>query len=146
MNAHDSIVDAVLGALRDPLPITRGLIDEDIDEAAVTEEVAEAVSVSLVTSSPNTGVILGHPVDWASEVTLTCFARTDGRTSSGRASRTLHASAYARLMADPTLGGKAFDIREPSLVVERDGQDTRVGACIATYIIEHRTAARSLEV
>lgn len=146
MTAHDAIVDAVLALLRAEPAVTSGVIEEDIDGTNVPEEADEAVGVSMGSSSPARAEILGAPVDWTTDITITCFARADGSTSQGRASRALHARVFARIMADPTLGGLAFDLFEPQLTAERDPADNRLGALIATYPVQHRTAARTLEI
>lgn len=145
MNAHDHIVDAILAALRQSPAVTTGLIDEDIDIAAIPEGCDEAVSVSLTASDPGRSVLRDHPVQWTSTVLLECFARKDGRTLAGRASRALHQRAYERLMQDPSLGGVLIDLLEPGLVTDPEQADTRLGVTTATYTAVHRTAARSLE-
>ena len=146
MNAHDAVIDAVLKALRLGPAVTNGLIDEDIDADEVPEEAQEVVSVAMAASTPARGAILGHPIDWRTEVAVTCFARSDGRTPAGRASRALHAKVFARLTQDPTLGGVAFYVEEPDITAERDPKDTRLGSCTGIYPVSHRTAARTLEV
>lgn len=149
MNAHDAIVDAVLAALRQQPPVTTGLIEEDLDANELGEEVRECISVSLDASNPNRTALRGHPVQWDTDVMLECYARVDGRDdgapAGGRASRALHLRAYARLMADPSLGGVAIDLQEPQLRFDRDLLDTRLGCCVATYRVVHRTAAGSME-
>lgn len=145
MNAHDQVVDAILQALRRSPPVTVGLIDEDIDTAAIPVECDEAISVSLTASDPDRTVLRGHPVYWSTNVVLECFARKDGRLQAGRASRQLHQRAYARLMADPSLGGVLVDLLEPSLATDPEQADTRLGVTTATYTAVHRTAARTLE-
>lgn len=145
MNAHDAIVDAFLAALRAPLAVTEGLIDEEIDAATIGEHVREAVSIVVSGSAPQRIVIRGAPIDWQTEIDVECYARADGRTPGGRASRALFARVYARLAADPTLGGLAMDMAEPVLRGDTEQMDNRLGCVIATYAVMHRTAAGSLE-
>lgn len=146
MTAHDAIVNAVLAALRLAPPVTFGVIEEDIDGSSVPEQAEEAVGVRMVRSFPQRGEILHAPVDWSTEIAVTCFARADEATVQGRASRALHAKVYARLMGEPSLGGLAFDLSEPQLEAERDALDNRLGSLTATYVVQHRTAARTLEI
>lgn len=145
MTAHDGIVDAVLALLRQAPPVTADVIEEDIDGENVPEDAQEAVSVRMASSTPQRAEIFGAPIDWTTEVAITCFARADESIAQSRASRALHAKVYARLMADPTLGGLAFDLFEPQLTADRDVVDTRLGSLTATYTVQHRTAARTLE-
>lgn len=145
MNAHDRVIDAILAALRASPAVTVGLIDEDIDLAAIPEACDEAIGVSLTASDPDRTVLRDHPVQWSSTVLVECFARTDGRTTAGRASRQLHQRAYERLMTDPSLGGVLVDLLEPGLTTDPEQADTRLGVTTATYTAVHRTAARSME-
>lgn len=149
MNAHDAIVDGLLQALRYPAPVTSGRIEEDRDLfATIGEDETEAVSVTLEGSSPEQSY-LGSPVDWFTEATIVHFARADSRQATptaGRASRALHTRVYERLMADPSLGGRAMGIDEPRLTFDNLAGDTRAGLCTARYGIRHRTAAQTLEV
>lgn len=147
MNAHDAIVDAVLLALRTSPAVTAGPIDEELDPEAVAEGGTEAVSVALTDSDPVDAQMNGAPVDWRSTVTIECYAVRDKRRMAlGRASRALHARVYARLMQDPSLGGAAMYLGPPRLTVDTDQADTRVGCCIATYAVLHRTGPNTLQV
>lgn len=144
MNAHDAVVDAILTALRAAPAVTAGPIDEEIDAESVAEQHAEAVSVALASSAPSSETVNGHPVTWRSEVSIECYARRDGRTVTGRASRALHARVYARLLVDPSLGGIALGLDTPRIDIVSEVADTRLGCCIGTYGVLHRTPAGSL--
>lgn len=148
MNAHDSIVDGVLQALRYPAPVTTGRIEEELDLDTIGEAEFEAIGVTLEGSNPSQSYI-GSPVDWFTQITVANFARVDSRQAvpiAGRASRALHARVYERLMADPSLGGRAFGLDEPQLTFDNLAGDTRAGICTARYTVRHRTAAQTLEV
>lgn len=147
MNAQDAIVQAVLAALRTAPAVTTGLIEEDLDLAAVGDHDAQAVSVSLTGSDPqNPAAILGHPIDWISTLVIECYVRRDTATAlAGRASRSLHALVYQRLMSDPSLAGTADDLRAPSITIDNAVLNTRMGCCTGTYPVLHRTAARTLQ-
>lgn len=149
MNAHDSIVDGILQALRYPAPVCSGRIDEELDLDNIGEDEADAISVALERSSPVSELVNG-PVDWRSFVTIECFARADSRQdmpTGGRASRRLHARVYERLMADATLGGRDISyFGQPELSVDSRPFATRAGVCTAVYEIGHRTQSATLEV
>jgi hypothetical protein len=147
VNHVDTIVAAALAALRQAPAVTTGPIDEEIDVRALAEEVTEAISVSVPVSDPqNAGAIFGHPVDWVSTLQVEAYARQDSAAAgTGRASRALQARVYARLMADPTLGGAAADVRAPTLNTEGAALDTRMGCCTGSYPVLHRTQARTLD-
>lgn len=142
--AQDVIVDAVLAALRQAPAITTGPIDEDVDLDAVAETHAEAVSVELVSSQPQESTT-GY-ITWTSRIAVLCLVRRDGRTAGQpRASRALHAKAFARLMADRGLGGLAIDVSQPAIRPERQQLDTRMGACIGLYDVRHRVFGATLD-
>lgn len=149
MNSHDAVVDAMLRALREPLAVADGPIDEDIDSGALPEDVQECINLFIEGSDPGRVVMRGHPVEWTTTVVVEHYARADGRgqhgASAGRRSRALFARAYARLMADPSLGGLCTDLLPPEVRSDKDLQDTRLGCLIATYRVQHRTQARTME-
>jgi hypothetical protein len=145
VNAHDKVMAAILAALRRAPAVTSGVIDEDVDAGDIAEEVNQCVSVSFSAADPQRPAIRGNPVYWQSTYVFECFARADGNTPRGRASRELHRAVYARLMSDPSLGGVTLDILEPNLRNERDQQDNRLGCVIASYALVHRTSGGTLE-
>jgi hypothetical protein len=146
MNAHDTILAAVLAALRAAPAVTTGSIEEDVDALALPEGKAESVSVSLVGSTPVSASINNAPVEWTTQIMIECAARADGRTVAGRASRALHAAVYARLMSDTTLAGKAHHVLDPQISQDRALADTRIGITSGLYTVLHRTAGLTLEV
>ena len=147
MTAFDVILEAVIAALERQPRITAEILDEDIDVAAMAEVVTECITVQLGDSDPDRAGILGAPIDWTSQLVVSCYARVDSRGARGpgRASRQLQARVYRRLMEDITLGGLVHDVLPPALSHNSDQLDTRVGSCVAIYPIRHRTSAGSLE-
>ncbi len=144
INAHDRIVDAVV-ALLAAAPALSDFIAED-DEGAIAEDACSAILVRFVESDPIVPSISGGPVDWNTRLGIECYARADASSSTGRASRRLHAAAFARLMADPTLGGAAMGMEPGQVMSEQDRRDSRLGCCIGQYLYLHRTQANTLEV
>lgn len=147
MNAADAVLAQVKAALAAWPGLTVVLIEEDLDADAFPEDLEEAISLSLVDSQPQqVGPINGHPVDWLSTLVVECYARRDSAVQGGaRASRALHARAYAALMANRALGGVADDIRQPQIVTEGIRRNTRMGCTTGTYPVAHRTQANTLE-
>lgn len=147
MNALDAVIAGALAVLRQAPAVTTGPLAEDIDVRSLGEDVTEAVSLSLTGSEPqNPTAIFGHPIDWVSTLQVEAYARSDSASAlGGRASRALQAKVYARLMANPSLGGAADDIRAPTLNTEGAVLDTRMGCCTASYPVLHRTQARTLD-
>lgn len=146
MNAHDLIVRQVLNSLTAAPALAGGNVWEE-ELRPLPEGSTQAIVVRFESSRPDRGAILGAPIDWVSTLTVECHARVDNRSATlGRASRRLHGEVYARLMADPSLGGKVFDLQEPDLATDQAQLDTDLGCLIAQYPVLHRTQARTLEV
>lgn len=145
-NAHDKIIDAVLAALLAAPSLASGNVLEEATFDTLPEGMDTAIVVTLVDSQPVRGAMLGHPVYWRSTVQLDCLARADRNTAGARASRALHAQAYARLMVDRTLGGQADNLDEPALTADAELMGDRLACLIARYPIDHHTQALSLEV
>ena len=147
MNAHDAIVAAVVAALLAAPALAGGRVSEEADFDQLPESVDQAVSVAMLSSEPR-AILLGAtaPIDWRTTVRVLCFARRDTAGASGRASRALHASVYARLMADQTLGGLASQIDPPVMSADAALIGTRMGVLSADYVIHHRSSSTSLEI
>lgn len=145
MNAHDSIINAILAALRQSPALAAGRIEEEGSIDALPESAAEAITVDFVASRPSEILLSGAPVDWSTRVRISCMARHDGMTAAGRSSRALHAQVYQRLMADPTLGGVCYHIVPPQLTSEGALIGSRLGLLHADYVIQHRSNGTTLD-
>jgi hypothetical protein len=145
MNAHDAIVAAIVSALTVAPALAGGRVADETNFDTVPDTVAEAIEVQFLGSDADAVLLSGNPVFWQTTVRISCFARRDAAGSAGRASRALHAQVYARLMADPTLAGKAGGIDPPRLRADLDRLDTRVGVLHADYVVHHNTAFESLD-
>ena len=146
MNAVDAITAAALVALRAG-PALCGAIDEDVDTEAVPEGTTELINVRHETSTPvNRAAIRGNPVEWQTDIVVEAYARGDSpQPGTGRASRALQARVYARLLAEPSLGGVAIDLLPGPIGTDSDRVDRRLGCCAATYTVIHRTGAATLD-
>ena len=146
MNAHDAIVSAIVSALLASPPLAGGRVAEEAAFDALPEGVAQAISVAMVRSLAQAVLVGGGaPIDWRTTVRIQCLARADAAGAGGRASRALHAQVYARLMADPTLGGLAGFIEPPALASDTELLGSRLGALTADYVVSHRTSATALD-
>lgn len=147
MTHQDALVNYALEVLRLPAPVIEppGLIEEELGIENVGEGVDEAIAIELGRSDPDEIAINGNPVDWTTQLIVSCFARRDERTAAGRRSRSLHARVHERLVADPTFGGRLMHLSAPSLAFESRVLDTRLGATTAVYTLRHRTPYQSME-
>ncbi len=140
--AHDALVDAMLAALRATPVIVDGQVVEEADLDAMPEGTAADISLELIGSQP--GAVQYGQVAWDTTIRVSCRARRNATSAAGRAARAVHAAAYARLMADRTLGGLAETLRPPRLTTETATLATRVGVVHADYLIAHKTPLGSL--
>lgn len=145
MNAHDSIINALLAALKASPALAAGRVEEEANVDIMGEGINEAISVEFVASRPSEILLSGAPVDWSTRVRISCAARHDGMTAAGRSSRALHAQVYQRLMADPTLGGVCDHIGPPQLTAEGALIGSRLGLLHADYLIQHRSNGTTLD-
>lgn len=145
MNAHDAILSAIVTALKATPALASGHVAEEASFDAQPETVTEAISVAMLGSRPQRMVLSGAPLDWATTVRVSCFARNDVAGAGGRASRALHAQVYQRLMSSPSLGGLARDIEPPALDTDTELLGTRMGVLHADYLVLHSSTSLSLD-
>jgi hypothetical protein len=139
---HDAIVKAIVDALLVAPALASGNVDDDIEFDELVDAVTEAVAVELLDSQP-VSAVYGR-VDWRSIVRVACYARNDKPGANGRASSQLGATAYARLMTAPTLGGLAEGIEQPRLSRDKALRNKRAGVTYLDFPVRHVTTARAL--
>lgn len=146
MNAQDLVIDRILAALKGAPAIAQGTVVEERTRP-FGADTSEAVIVRFGASVPmQPEPLLGAPIDWRTTLTIEHHARGDDRTPNGRASRRLAGAVYARLMADPTLGGAVESLSVPRLVADdAQGLDETFGCVIAQYTAQHRSQALTLD-
>ena len=144
MNAHDRVMGAFLGAFKAAPELAGGMIFPH-KLRKLPEDAPEAIVVRFGASSPNRATVYSAPVDWETRIVVECHVRADDfDEQDGSASGALHGKVFERLMADPSLGGIAFDVLEPDLDYQNLEGDSELGCMVAQYIVRHRTSARSL--
>lgn len=143
-NTFDDVVDRVLAALRQA-PAVASLIEED-DDAPLAEGIGAAVLVRFLGSTPSLPAMHEAPVDWTTDLALNCHASADRESATGRASRALAAACYARLFADPSLGGAVFGMEPAGVAVEQERAAQTLGVCTLRLRFLHRTSNNSVEV
>lgn len=85
----------------------------------------------------------GYPVSWTTSIAVECYARTSAATAPDVAVDALVEAVYARLMADPTLGGAvlALQPQEVSYDFDADGEQTTCATLV--FNARHKTAGTS---
>lgn len=108
---------------------------------ALSASATTAVVVRPTEAQAAEQLLSGMPIQWQCQVAVECYAKTTATTAPDAAVDDLVAAVYARLMADPTLGGTVGRI-EPSTLVydfDADGEQT---AC-ATLVFQVRQTANN---
>lgn len=73
-----------------------------------------------------TSISPGEPVSWTVRIAVDCYARAEAGTAADEAVDPLLTAAYARLMADPTLGGAVRTLAPAGLTYEYDAESEQV--------------------
>lgn len=143
-NAVDDIINAMIATLQAAAALSDTIVEDD--DTAIGEDASDAIVITYVRSVPADPLVyLGQPIDWDTEISIECYARADNTTSNGRASRQLHAAAYARLMAEPSLGGRLQDLVCIGITHDQERRASRLGCCIGQYRTRHRTQSATLD-
>lgn len=138
MSKRESILQAVVAVLTAAAPSGVGVYRSRVD--ALQESEAPALMVA-----PETEVVqeLGQGlVEARLQIAVTVLARAI--LAPDAAADPIIEAAHAALMADPTLGGLAFDTAEQSSEWAMDQTDLEAVALTARYVVWHRRSRASL--
>jgi hypothetical protein len=78
-------------------------------------------------------------LEWQTRIRIECVARTVSGANSEDVADALAATAYLRIIADPTLGGTAVDTEVQGLAWTEDEADTALAACQQLLTVRHQT-------
>ena len=141
-STHLAIREALAEALRRDPPVC-DRIDEQRD-LTLPSGVTASISVFRDTSRAAPGAILGAPFDWTTRMRVLVKARATSTGTAEANADALALVAYARVMADPSLGGVADDLVPEDLTWDQDDADTGVALALLNFRITHRTAGGSI--
>lgn len=143
-SAFDNILNGFVALLTSATPVCP-FVETDAETEPLPAGRTASILVTLGTAQPQQlGGIAGNPVDWATEVSVKCFASANA-TSARPAANTLANAAYTRLATDPSLGlGAGAYIGEPRIEWESDQAATRMALATLIYTVSHRTTSGSL--
>jgi len=134
--AFSQVVAAVVAALQAQPPVCASI--HRARTYVFPEQEAEAISVQWEQSLPQTGTIAGAPIDWSTRITVECYARSV-RDSGDVAVDPLLERVYARLAADPSLGGVVTDLQLAGMEAENTSEGKKTGWVRLLYVADHRT-------
>lgn len=105
---------------------------------------SSAVVVRIQGAELDRLALRGAPINADTAVVVECYARS-ATLQPDLVADTLLAAVYARLAADPTLGGLVADCQALSLTYDFDADADRAACVSITYLVRHRTASLTLE-
>lgn len=109
----------------------------------IPDQDEQAIAVQWDRAKPDTVTIAGAPIDWTTQVTVECFARS-ARESGDLAVDPLLELVFERLAADSTLGGMVDDFVIAGVEAENSSEGKKTGWVRLTYIAIHRTSNQLL--
>lgn len=89
-------------------------------------------------------LMAGGAYAWATLVAVECYARAATGTSPDAAVDALLASAYARLMADQTLGGAVRSIEPNGITFDFDVDEQSTACAVLVFTARQMTAPKTL--
>ncbi len=107
-------------------------------------EWSTAVVVRIQEAELDRLAIRGAPINVDTTVVVECYAR-NATLSPDLVADSLLQAVYARLAADPTLGGLVADCQLTGLAYDFDADADRTACVTLNYLVRHRTASLSLE-
>lgn len=108
------------------------------------QNVLLAVVVRPVESEvAETSLSPGYPVSWTTAVAVECYARTTAAAPADVAVDSLIEAVYARLMADPTLGGAVLAIGPRHLAFDFDTDAEQTVCATFTFLVRQRAGSSS---
>lgn len=133
MSAFSTIVAAVVALLNVAPAVASGNITR-ASERDVAQTATTAVAVRIESAEPERIVI--KSLDWSSVIAIDVYARGDAPDS---VADPILAAIYARIMADPTLGGTVIDCQPQAITWDYAAADTDLCVCTARFAVQHRT-------
>lgn len=140
---HRSVRVAVAALLSANPSLAEGRIFENRNYR-LPSGVESQVHVNYVQSEPQRAAINGAPIDWDTAIEITVKARANDVLSAEDIADEIWTAAYARVMADQTLGGTVASIDPGVVTVDDDEADT--GTCKLTWsiLVRHETSNNSI--
>lgn len=110
----------------------------------VPQSVDLAAAVRPVQTEADQALLSGMPVSWTTTVSIECYARSKAATDPDTEVDGLLCAVYARLMADPTLGGAVISLQPKGISYDFDAHGDQSTCASMVFTIRHRTAGATL--
>lgn len=89
-------------------------------------------------------MVSGYPISWLSVIAVECYTRAATGVAPDVAVDALLEAAYARLMADPTLGDAVIGLQPKGIRYEFDSDGERTACATLFFHVRHRTSGNTL--
>lgn len=148
LTSPEDIVNAVLAVLLAPPALAGGRVFDEYNADELPEDQAQQIVISAEGGDPQE-LVIGQ-LAWQTALRIDAVCRRaqpgiDPHTAARRhPALGLLGQVWARLMADPTLGGLVQDIEPGPWRKDRDVADSRMGAVFAVLRVRHTTWRNSL--
>jgi hypothetical protein len=133
---HMAVRDAIIATLLSATALAGGRVVGNRRRPMAAQDPSQ-IYVYLEESTASRPTI--GTIDWHTRIRIECVARTVSGTSAEDAADALAVSAYARIMADPSLGSAAIDTQAEALAWLEDEADTTLSACQQLFTVWHAT-------
>jgi hypothetical protein len=142
----DQAVSAVLAALQSAPAVCLQIGRVNLRPAAQT--VSQAVVVRPLSSEVVEASMLSSlPMSWTTAIAVECYARSSGGIGGIAPDQSVDAlveAVYARLMADPTLGGVVLGLQPQTLHYDFDADGERTACATLVFNARHRASPGTL--
>ena len=136
-------VAAIVAALNAPTPVATQVARVRLRPMAA--EQAQAVVVRpLQAEVSEKSLYPDQPVSWTSAIAVECYARSGVATTPDVAVDSLVEAVYARLMADPTLGGVVLSLQPQAITWDFDADGEQTTCAVITFHARQRSAGATL--
>jgi hypothetical protein len=136
-------VAAIISALSSGTPVATQIARVRLRPMAQAQSQAVVVR-PLQSEVSEMALIPGQPVSWTTAISVECYARTSVATAPDVAVDSLVEAVYARLMADPTLGGVVLSLRPQSLHWDFDADGEQTTCATLEFHARHRSPGSTL--
>lgn len=136
-------VTAMLSALASGTPVASQI--GRVRLRPITKEQALAVVVRPLRAEVSEAELSpGYPIGWTSDIAVECYARCGADTTPDQAVDPLIQAVYARLLADPTLGGVVLVLRPQGIAWDFDADGDQTTCATLVFTARHRTQGATL--
>lgn len=140
-STHMAVRDAIIASLQASPALAGGRIVGNRRRPMAAQN--DTQIYVYLEESQGTREVIGT-TDWRTSIRVECLARATALTSAEDAADALGVSVFARVMADPSLGGVAIDTTSQAIGWTDDGADTPLSVCHQIFTVWHTSPDASI--